>query len=149
MSARLVGVSSEFSSLIDTTDVQSITVVPGKTDARVNCNFAVGSSCQACQLKWMDIYSGVSSSGTVAMREERYSHVATTIISPLTPGHTYSISAADVEKGGEVSSVEVTGKNFTTNAQGQCKLTRCMCCTLIGSVAGVTHSTCADVPSGK
>ena len=55
------------------------------------------------------------------MRKERYSHVATTTISPLTPGHTYSISAADL-KGGIVSSVEVRGENFTTIAQGQCKL---------------------------
>jgi len=47
---------------------------------------------------------------------------ATTTISPLTPGHTYSITAADVERGGEVLSVEVMGENFTTDAQGQCKL---------------------------
>jgi len=107
--------------LTDTTDVQSVTVVPDKTDARVTCNFAVGSSCQACQLKWMDIYSSVSSSGRIAMRKERYSRMATTTISPLTPGHTYSISAADF-KGGIVSSVEVRGENFTTDAQGQCKL---------------------------
>ena len=84
-----------------------------KTDA--------GSSCQACQLKWMDINRGVSSSGMVAMRKERDSCTATATISPLTPGHTYSITAADL-KGRIVSSVEVGGENFTTTAQGQCKL---------------------------
>ena len=124
-------ISFFFSFPTDTTDVQSITVVPGKMDARVTCNFAVGSSCQACQLKWMDINSGVSSAGKTAMRKERDSCMATTIISPLTPGHTYSITAADVERGGAVSSVEVMGENFTTDAQGQCKLNSwwgCRCC---------------------
>ena len=113
-------VSSVFSFPTDTTDVQSITVVLGKTDTRVTCNFAVGS-CQACQLKWRDINSGVSSAGKTAMRKERDARTATTIIFPLTPGHTYSIRAADL-KGRRVSSVEVRGENFTTNAQGQCKL---------------------------
>jgi len=99
-----------------TTDVQSITVDPGKTDATVTCNFAIGSSCQACQLKWRDVNSGVSSAGKTAMRMGRDSHTATTTISPLTPGHTYSIMAADF-KGGKASSIEVTGENFTTAAQ--------------------------------
>ena len=43
---------------------------------------------------------------------------ATTTISPLTPGHTYSITAADLN-GGNVSSVEVRGENFTTSVQFQ------------------------------
>jgi len=64
----------------------------------------------------------VSSAGEIARRKERDSCMATTTISPLTPGHTYSITAADVERGGAVSSVEVMGENFTTDAQGQCKL---------------------------
>jgi len=107
-----------------TTDVQSVTVVPDKTDARVTCNFAIGSSCQACQLKWTDINSGVSRAGKIktAMRMGRDPRTATTTISPLTPGHTYSITAADF-KGGKASSIEVTGENFTTAAQGQYKLT--------------------------
>jgi len=116
-SVGLVVVSSVFSFPTDTTDVQSINVVPGKTDARVTCNFAVGSSSQACQLKWTDINSGVSSAGEIARRKEMDSHMATTTISPLTPGHTYSISAADVEREGAVSSIEVMGENFTTDAQ--------------------------------
>ena len=91
-------------------------------DARVTCNFAIGSSCQACRLKWRDINSGVSSAGKTAMRMGRDSRTATATISPLTPGHTYSISAADL-KGGKISSVEVSGGNFTTNVQGQCELT--------------------------
>ena len=95
---------------------------PGKTDARVTCKFAVGSSCQACQLMWRDINSGVSSAGEIAMRKERDARTATTTISPLTPGHTYSITAADF-KGGKASGIEVTGENFTTAAQGQYKLT--------------------------
>ena len=70
----------------------------------------------------MDIYSSVTSSGRIAVRKERYSHMATTTISPLTPGHTYSITAADF-KGGKASGIEVTGENFTTAAQGQYKLT--------------------------
>jgi len=56
------------------------------------------------------------------MRMGGDSHTATTTISPLTPGHTYSITAADF-KGGKASSIEVTGENFTTAAQGQYKLT--------------------------
>ena len=115
-------ISLEFPFLTDTTDVQSVTVVPGKTDARVTCNYAIGSSCQACQLNWRDINSGVSSAGKTAMRMGRDSRTATTTISPLTPGHTYSITAADF-KGGKASSIEVTGENFTTAAQGQYKLT--------------------------
>jgi len=65
----------------------------------------------------MDVNSGVSSTGKTAMRMGRDSCMATTTISPLTPGHTYSITAADVERGGAVSSVEVRGENFTTDAQ--------------------------------
>ena len=64
----------------------------------------------------------MSSAGEIARRKERDSCMATTTISPLTPGHTYSITAADVERGGAVSRVEVMGENFTTDAQGQCKL---------------------------
>ena len=110
-------VSSELSLLTDTTDVQSVTVVPGRTHAKVTCKFAVGSSCQACQLKWRDVNSGVSSAGVTAMRRGD-AREATTTISPLTAGHTYSITAADL-KGGIVSSVEVRGENFTTSVQGQ------------------------------
>jgi len=112
MSVGLVVVSSEFiyfPTNTCTTDVQSISVVPGKRDARVTCNFTIGSSCQACQLKWTDINSGVSSAGETAMRKERDARTATISISPLTPGHTYSIRAADL-KGGRVSSVEVRGR---------------------------------------
>jgi len=78
MSVGLVVVSSEFiyfPTNTCTTDVQSISVVPGKRDARVTCNFTIGSSCQACQLKWTDINSGVSSAGETAMRKERDAHV--------------------------------------------------------------------------
>jgi len=64
----------------------------------------------------------VSSAGETAMRMGRGSHTATTNNSPLTPGHTYSITAADLKRG-KISSVEVRGENLTTNAQGQCKLT--------------------------
>jgi len=93
-------------------------------DARVTCNFAIGSSCQACQLNWRDINSGVSSAGKIktAMRMGRDPRTATTTISPLTPGHTYTITAADF-KGGKASGIEVTGANFTTAEQGKYKLT--------------------------
>jgi len=50
------------------------------------------------------------------MRMGRNSCMATTTISPLTPGHTYSITAADLKRG-KISSVEVRGETFTTNAQ--------------------------------
>jgi len=95
--------------LTDTTDVQSVAVVPGKTDASVTCSYAIGSSCQACRL---------SSSERIAMRKKSNSRTATITISPLTPGHTYSIMAADYSimaaNLGEGGIVEVTGDNFTT-----------------------------------
>jgi len=67
----------------------------------------------------------VSSSERIAMRKKSNSCTATITISPLTPGHTYSITAADYSitaadysimaaNLGEGGIVEVTGDNFTT-----------------------------------